>query len=77
LLAAVRALDCLRPLASSPIIEQVRTGLAQISAPWIADRALTADIEAASAWIAAGELSRHVPSRQSPEPRPQERSNPK
>jgi len=52
LLTATRALDCLRPLSSSPIIEQVRTALAQVSAPWIADRSLTADIESTSAWIA-------------------------
>jgi histidine ammonia-lyase len=54
LLTATRALDCLRPLSSSPIIEQVRTALAQVSAPWIADRSLTADIESTSAWIATG-----------------------
>ncbi|MGD0132802.1 MAG: histidine ammonia-lyase [Bryobacteraceae bacterium] len=52
LLTATRALDCLRPLSSSPIIEQVRTALAQVSPPWIADRSLTADIESTSAWIA-------------------------
>jgi histidine ammonia-lyase len=54
LLTATRALDCLRPLASSPIIEQARAALAKISTPWTADRSLTADIEAASAWIASG-----------------------
>jgi histidine ammonia-lyase len=57
LLTATRALDCLRPLASSAIIEQARTALAQISAPWTADRALTADIENTSAWIASGALT--------------------
>jgi histidine ammonia-lyase len=54
LLTATRALDCLRPLSASPIIEQVRTALAQVSPPWIADRSLTADIESTSAWIATG-----------------------
>ncbi len=57
LLAATRALDCLRPLKSSVIIEQARTALASISAPWTADRALSADIEAVSAWIASGSLN--------------------
>ncbi len=56
LLAATRALDCLRPLKSSAVIEQVRASLAAISAPWTADRALTADIEAVSDWIASGAL---------------------
>jgi histidine ammonia-lyase len=57
LLTATRALDCLRPLASSRVIEQVRTALAKISAPWTADRSLSADIEAASAWIQSGALA--------------------
>ncbi len=54
LLAATRALDCLRPLASSPVIEQTRAALASISAPWTADRPLSADIENTSAWIGSG-----------------------
>jgi len=53
LLTATRALDCLRPLRSSSIIEEVRASLVSVSAPWIADRSLTADIENVSAWIAA------------------------
>src|SRR3984885_6729710 len=57
LLTATRALDCLRPLASSPIIEKVRAALAKISPPWTADRPLSADIEATSAWIASGNLN--------------------
>jgi histidine ammonia-lyase len=57
LLTATRALDCLRPLNSSPVIEQVRVALARISAPWTADRPLTADIEKTSEWIASGALS--------------------
>jgi histidine ammonia-lyase len=54
LLAATRALDCLRPLKSSSIIERVRASLLSVSAPWTADRSLTADIEAVSAWVASG-----------------------
>jgi histidine ammonia-lyase len=54
LLTATRALDCLRPLKSSAAIEQVRASLAPISPPWIADRSLTKDIEAAGVWIASG-----------------------
>jgi histidine ammonia-lyase len=57
LLAATRALDCLRPLKSSAITEQVRAALGQISAPWTADRALGADIEAVSGWIASRAIS--------------------
>jgi histidine ammonia-lyase len=57
LLTATRALDCLRPLNSSPIIEQVRVALARISPPWTADRSLTADIEKTGEWIASGALS--------------------
>jgi len=57
LLAATRALDCLRPLKSSSRLEQVRARLADISAPWTADRALSADIEAAGAWISSGALN--------------------
>jgi histidine ammonia-lyase len=54
LLAANRALDCLRPLKSSSIVEQTRGALVQISAPWTADRPLTRDIEAVGVWIARG-----------------------
>ena len=56
LLTAARALDCLRPLRSSPAIESVRTALAGVSAPWTGDRALAADIAKAAAWIASGAL---------------------
>jgi histidine ammonia-lyase len=58
LLTATRALDCLRPLNSSPVIEKIRASLAGVSAPWTADRSLTADIENTSAWIASGALPR-------------------
>jgi histidine ammonia-lyase len=57
LLTATRALDCLRPLASSRVIENARAALAKISAPWTADRSLSADIEAAGAWIGTGALA--------------------
>jgi histidine ammonia-lyase len=57
LLTATRALDCLRPLNSSVVIERVRAAIAKVSAPWIADRSLTADIENTSAWIGSGALS--------------------
>ncbi len=57
LLAATRALDCLRPLASSPAIERVRPALAQISAPWTGDRSFTDDLERVSQWIASGSLA--------------------
>ncbi len=57
LLTATRALDCLRPLKSSVAIERVRAAIAKVSAPWIADRSLTADIENTSAWIGSGALS--------------------
>ena len=54
LLAAARALDCLRPLRSSEAIERVRADLAKVSAPWTGDRALGADIERVGEWIASG-----------------------
>jgi len=58
MLAAARALDCLRPLASSPMIERARIALHAVSAPWSGDRALAADIEAVGEWIASGALRR-------------------
>jgi histidine ammonia-lyase len=58
MLAATRALDCLRPLASSPMIERARLALHAVSAPWTGDRALSADIEAVGEWIASGALRR-------------------
>jgi histidine ammonia-lyase len=56
LLTAVRALDCLRPLRSSPGIERIRTEFLDVSAPWTGDRAFSGDIAKASAWIASGAL---------------------
>ena len=54
LLTAARALDCLRPLRSSEVIEQVRAELTKVSAPWTGDRSLTEDIERASGWLSRG-----------------------
>ncbi len=51
LLAAGRALDCLRPLKSSPAIEKIRAELAAFSPPWTADRPLAPDIERTTAWL--------------------------
>lgn len=53
LLTAARALDCLRPLRSSPAIEQARASLAEVCPPWNGDRPFTGDIERASEWIDA------------------------
>src|SRR5579864_6722062 len=58
LLAAARALDCLRPLKSSAAIERIRAGLAKVSAPWTGDRSLAGDIQRTAEWIASGALSR-------------------
>lgn len=58
ILTAARALDCLRPLRSSPVIERAREALAKICPPWTCDRPFTTDIERAAEWIASGALSR-------------------
>jgi histidine ammonia-lyase len=58
LLTAARALDCLRPLRSSEVIERVRAELAKVSAPWTGDRSLGGDIERAGEWIGAGAMAR-------------------
>jgi len=57
LLTASRALDCLSPLRSSPVIERVRENLAAICPPWTNDRPFTGDIERASEWIGSGGLA--------------------
>ncbi len=54
LLAAARALDCRRPLKSSPALEMVRERLALQCPPWEGDRPFHDAIEAAAAWIADG-----------------------
>jgi histidine ammonia-lyase len=58
LLTAARALDCLRPLKSSPVIERIRAELLQVSAPWTGDRSLSADIQKTGEWIATGALGK-------------------
>ena len=60
LLTAVRALDLLRPLRSSSIIESVRESFARVCAPWTEDRSLSADIERAAQWITSFELQTRV-----------------
>jgi len=51
LLTAVRALDLLRPLKSSPAIEEIRTRVAAVSPPWIEDRSMSQDIERVADWL--------------------------
>ena len=58
LLTAARALDCLHPLKSSPVIERIRAEFRHVSAPWTADRSLSADIQKTGEWIVAGALNR-------------------
>lgn len=58
LLTAARALDCLRPLKSSPVIERMRAEFANVSAPWTGDRSLAIDIQKTAEWIASGALNR-------------------
>ncbi|MGI8743781.1 MAG: histidine ammonia-lyase [Bryobacteraceae bacterium] len=54
MLCAARALDCLRPLRSSPEIEEARAALAEISPPWNGDRPLATDIRRVSEWVGQG-----------------------
>ena len=58
LLTATRALDLLRPLKSSPRIEQIRNEFTRICPPWTVDCPFTRDIERAANWIAEGHLAR-------------------
>jgi histidine ammonia-lyase len=51
MLTAVRALDLLRPLRSSPLIEDIRERFVKVCPPWTEDRPLGADIERASQWL--------------------------
>src|SRR5579872_2078421 len=52
LLSAVRALDFLRPLRSSPAIEGIRDRFKQICPPWTEDQPMSNKIERASEWLA-------------------------
>ncbi len=54
LLCAARALDCLKPLRSSPALEAARASLASVCPPWKADQPFHAAIEAAARWIEDG-----------------------
>ena len=55
-LAAVRALDILRPLRSSPPIEQARERVRAVSPAFDGDRVLHRDIAAIERVIAEGKL---------------------
>jgi histidine ammonia-lyase len=56
-LAAVRALDLLRPLRTSPILERMRERIREVSAELEGDRPLYRDIERIEVLIAAGGLA--------------------
>ena len=55
-LAAVRGLDLLAPLKTSPALEQMRARIARVSPPIREDRPFYRDIAAIEALIASGEL---------------------
>jgi histidine ammonia-lyase len=55
-LTAARALDCLRPLRSSPAIERARAAIRGVSPEWAEDRVLSGDIDAVTRLIEAGRL---------------------
>ncbi|MCL5745190.1 MAG: histidine ammonia-lyase, partial [Acidobacteria bacterium] len=55
-LAAARALDILRPLRSSPALEQARDRIREVSPEWTGDRPLYRDIAAIEGLIAGGSL---------------------
>jgi histidine ammonia-lyase len=57
LLAAAQGIEFLRPLQSSPALEQVHARLRQACPPMMQDRYLAPDIEAATALVRSGELS--------------------
>jgi len=54
MLTAARALDFLRPLRSSPAIENVRERLRAIAPPAEGDRSLSREIERVAQWVAGG-----------------------
>ena len=51
LLVAFQAMEFLRPLATSPPLERVRRAFRRSVAPWKKDRVLSADLEAAHAFL--------------------------
>ncbi len=55
-LCAARALDCLRPLRSSPVLERAHQRIREASPEWTGDRALADDIARTSALIERGGL---------------------
>jgi histidine ammonia-lyase len=59
-LSAARALDCLLPLRSSPMIERAREVIREASPPWTEDRALSADIQRVAGRIRGGDLARLI-----------------
>ena len=60
LLAAAQGIDFLRPLRSSAPLEQVHAFIREHVPMWAEDRYMAADIEAAAAWVAAGEFRAYV-----------------
>jgi histidine ammonia-lyase len=58
LLAAAQGIDCLRPLTSSPALEQVHAVLRARCPAMMQDRYIAPDIEAATALVADGSLAR-------------------
>jgi histidine ammonia-lyase len=58
LLAAAQGIDFLRPLQSSPALEQVHALLRAQCPSMMEDRYLAPDIEAASSLVRGGELAR-------------------
>ncbi len=59
-LCASRALDCLAPLRSGPLIEQARARVRSVSPEWTHDRPLSNDIQQVSSLISSGVLSQLV-----------------
>jgi histidine ammonia-lyase len=54
MITAARALDCLRPLKSSSVIESVRDRLRSAAPEWRDDQPFSEQIRAVADWIAAG-----------------------
>ena len=54
MITAARALDCLRPLRSSPAIESVRERLREFAPEWREDQPFSGQIRAVAGWMAGG-----------------------